>query len=125
MVHAETPGRDRPQYVAAVLVAYRSTPGTIGHVRASDRKLAHHLFDSRVPLEVVRAALVLAALRRGCRADDADPLEPVRSLHYFKPVIAEVLKLPLNSAYFKYLEVRLRDYTAAESPPSADRPPLD
>jgi hypothetical protein len=67
-----------------------------------------------VPLKVVRAALALAALRRGCRADDAHPLEPVRSLHYFKPVIEEVIKLPVDSAYFNYLEFRIHDHMTAE-----------
>ena len=109
MVNTETSDLDRSQYVSAVLEAYRNTPGTLGHVRASDRKLARHFFDARVSLDVVRAALALAALRRGCRADDADPLEPVRSLHYFKPVIEEVIKLPADSVYFKYIEVRMRD----------------
>ena len=109
MVNTETSDLNRLQYVSAVLEAYRNTPGTLGHVRASDRKLAQHLFDSQVSLKVVRAALALAALRRTCRADDADPLEPVRSLHYFKPVIEEVIKLPADSVYFKYIEVRMRD----------------
>ena len=114
MMHTDTTAQDRSQYVSAVLEAYRNTPGTLGHVRASDRKLARHFFAARVSLNVVRAAFALAALRRGCRADDADPLEPVRSLHYFKPVIEEVIKLPVDSAYFKYLEVRMRDYMTAE-----------
>ena len=41
---------DRTSFVAAVIDAYRKTPGAIGHVRASDRKLALRLFDSGVPL---------------------------------------------------------------------------
>ena len=114
MVNTEVSDLDRSQYVSAVLEAYRNTPGTLGHVRASDRKLARHFFDERVPLDVVRAALALAALRRDCRADDADPLEPVRSLHYFKPVIEEVIKLPADSAYFKYIELRMRDHMPVE-----------
>ena len=109
-MHSETSDQERSQYVSAVIEAYRNNPGTIGHVRASDRKLARHFFDAQVPLKVVLAALALAALRRGCRADDTDPLEPVRSLHYFKPVIEEVIKLPEDSVYFKYLEIRMRDY---------------
>ena len=105
---------DRSQYVAAVLEAYSNTPGTLGSVRAADRKLARHLFDSQVPFQVIRAALALAALRRTCRAHDAEPLEPVRSLHYFKPVIAEILKNPLDPLYFRYLEAKLRDHVSLE-----------
>ncbi len=114
MMHTETSDQDRSQYVSAVLEAYRNNPDTLGHVRASDRKLARHFFDGRVPLKVVRAALALAALRRVCRADGADPHEPIRSLHYFKPVIEELSKLPADSAYFTYIEIRMREYPAAQ-----------
>ena len=110
----ENPYQDRSQYVSAVLEAYRNNPDTLGHVRTSDRKLARHFFDDRVPLKVVRAALALAALRRACRGDGADPHEPIRSLHYFKPVIDEVSKLPADSAYFTYIEIKMRDYQAAQ-----------
>ena len=114
MMRTENPDQDRSQYVSAVLEAYRNNPDTLGHVRTSDRKLARHFFDDRVPLKVVRAALALAALRRACRADGADPHEPIRSLHYFKPVIEEVSKLPAGSAYFTYIEIRMREYPAAQ-----------
>jgi len=103
---------DRTAYVAAVLDAYRSTPGTLGHVRASDRKLAHQLFDSEVPLEVVTAAFALAATRRINRPSDADPLETVRSLYYFKPVIAELLKCHLDHVLLTYIEDRLQRLVA-------------
>ncbi len=114
MIHTETSDHDRLQYVSAVLKAYRNNPDTLGHVRASDRKLARHFFDTRVPLKVVRAALALAALRRACRTDGADPHEPIRSLHYFKPVIEEVSNLPADSAYFTYIEIKMRDYPVAQ-----------
>ena len=113
-MHTENSDQDRLQYVSAVLDAYRNNPDTLGHVRASDRKLARHFFDARVPLKVICAALALAALRRGYRADGADPHEPIRSLHYFKPIIEEVAKLPADSAYFTYLEIRMREYPAAQ-----------
>ena len=105
---------DRPTFVAAVLDAYRKTPGTLGHVRASDRSLARQLFDAEVPLEIVTAALALAATRRISRPNDAEPLEPVRSLHYFKPVIAELLKHHPDPALFSYIEDRLQRLVAAQ-----------
>jgi len=98
---------DREQFVAAVIDAYRKTPGTLGHVRKNDRRLASHLFDSQVPLQVVTAALALAATRRINRPDNAEPLEPVRSLYYFKPVIDELLRSDLDSVLLGYIEDRL------------------
>jgi hypothetical protein len=99
---------DRSRFVDAVLDAYRKTPGTVGIVRKADRRLATQLFDDGVPLELVTAALALAACRRVCRPKDADPLEPVRSLHYFKPVINELLRGDPDSFFLSYIEDRLR-----------------
>jgi len=98
---------DRSQYVAAVLSAYRATPGTLAHLRKADRTFAGQLFDSGIPLQVVTAALALAATRRICRPAAANPLEPIRSLHYFKPVIAELLKHHPDPFLFSYIEDRL------------------
>jgi len=101
---SDLPGSSRRGYVDAVLDAYRSTPGVLGRVRASDRRLAARLFDDQVPLDVVRGAIALAAVRRLCRPDDAEPLQPVRSLHYFKPVIAELVGNGPDPAYLAYLQ---------------------
>ena len=98
------PGSSRRDYVDAVLDAYRSTLSVLGHVRASDRRLAGQLFDDQVPLDVVRGAITLAAVRRLCRPDDAEALQPVRSLHYFKPVIAELVGNGPDPAYLAYLQ---------------------
>ena len=55
-------GRD--DYVRQVLEAYRTTPGTCGHLRRPDRLLAIQLYARGIPLDKVENALVLAALRR-------------------------------------------------------------
>jgi hypothetical protein len=62
---------DRSRFVDAVLDAYTATPGTTGHVRSADRRLAPDLFDHHVPLDVVTAAFALAASRRVNRPDNA------------------------------------------------------
>ena len=104
---------DRSSFVAAVLAAYRSTPGTPGRTRPADRKLADDFFAAQVPLDVIRAALALATLRRAFRPADADPLEPVRSLHYFKPVVAEILRSPPNPVFLAHVQRRLQEHFPA------------
>lgn len=99
---------DRASFVAAVIDAYTNTPGTLGRARASDRKLAQQLFDSGVSLNVVTAALALAATRRISRPPDAEPLDTVRSLYYFKPVIDELLRDNLKPVLLAYFEDRLQ-----------------
>ena len=44
-----------------------------------------------IPLTTAETALLLASLRRAARRPDALPLGPIRSLHYFLPVIEELL----------------------------------
>ena len=98
---------ERTSYVAAVLAAYRRTPGTLGTARPLDRRLAVELHEAGVPLTVIEVALTLAAARRTRRADGATPLATIRSLHYFKPVIEELLATPPDPAYLAYLEATL------------------
>jgi len=80
---------DQEEYIRRVLEAYRQTPGTMGTVRRPDRTLAAQLFQRGVSLQVIENALVLAAARRLLRPAEALPLNTVRSLAYFLPVIEE------------------------------------
>ena len=51
-----------------------------------------------IPLTTVETAFLLASVRRAARRPDAIPLGPIRSLHYFLPVIEELLHTPLHTA---------------------------
>ena len=114
------PSIDRDLYVRRLLELYRKTPTTCGRVRHEDRRLAEHLFHQSVPFSAVEAAFHLAAARRIFRDPRRGPLAPVRSLHYFLPVIQEILTTPIDPDYIRFLEWRLRNakpilelYTAA------------
>ena len=98
---------DSTEYVQRVLDAYRVTPGTSGVARRADRTFALELFERGVAVEAVENALVLAAARRTLRSQDSQPLNRIRSLAYFSPVINEVLSLPVGPAYFQHLRSRL------------------
>lgn len=78
-------------YVATVLAVYTALPDTACRPRHADRLLARRLFVEQVPLAVVVDALLLAHVRR--HRDPASPPQPVRSLHYFLPVIRELATL--------------------------------
>ena len=96
------------QYIQRMLQRYRETPTTAGHVRAADRHLARRLFRRGVPLARVEAALSLAATRRLLRQDQTQPLNLIRSLHYFLPVLEELLADPPDPRYIDLLDLRLR-----------------
>jgi len=101
----------RDEYVAKVLSAYRSTPGTAGMVRRPDRLLAAELYERSVPLAAVENAFVLAAARRLTRPAAAPPLATIRSLAYFVPVIDEVSSLQVAPEYFRYLRQKVERQT--------------
>ena len=97
----------RQLYVQRVLDLYRRAPATSGHLRRSDRKLAGELYDRTVPLEMVHAAMILAVARRTFRSASAPPLEPIATLHYFRPVIDELVAVPPEPDYLSYIRYRL------------------
>lgn len=99
---------DRPSYVAAVLELYRQAPTTAGRVRRADRHLAGELYQRGVPLETIENAILLTAVRRLTRNLKPPGLPPIRSLHYFLPVLDEVQATPLPAGYVSFLRLKLR-----------------
>ena len=116
MIGPATP-TDLRTYVRAVIDAYVSLPATPARARREDRHLAGELYRRSVPLETVQAALLLATSRRIHRPARTSPLSTIRSLHYFLPVIEEVLRDPPQAAYLDYLRDLLAE-TLEPSPPS-------
>ena len=100
---------DRRQYVQRVLDGYCRTPTCAGRVRRADRRLAHRLYDQRIPLHLVEAAFALAATRRLYRPFEATPLAPVRSLHYFLPLLDEIRQQDIDPAYIDYAHWKLQN----------------
>ena len=100
---------DRRQYVQRVLDGYRRTPTCAGRVRRADQRLAHRLYDQQIPLCLVEAAFSLAAMRRLYRPFEAAPLAPVRSLHYFLPILDEIRTQAIDPGYIVYAEWKSRN----------------
>lgn len=97
----------RRHYATQVVDLYCSLPDTLGHARTADRRLAAELYDRGIALALIEDALWLASARRRLRAPDAPPLAPVRSLHYFLPVVDELLEKPIPPGYRDYLQHKL------------------
>lgn len=99
---------ERNSFVRAVLDLYLGLPHSAARRPSrSDRLLAEQLFDRAVPFEIVQAAFRLALARRDCRPPSDPPLPLVRSLHYFTPIIDELLAAPHH--YTDYINSRFRD----------------
>ena len=94
-------------YSEAILDQYLWLPGTPTRISRLDRRLAEALYERGVPLAIARAALLMGVARRTFRDRDALPLPPIRTLHYFLPIVAELLDQPPATGYLEYLENRL------------------
>jgi len=97
----------RQAYVERVLQLYQQTPETPARHSRLDRRLAAEFYERGVKLEEIEAAILLATARRLLRSPQAPKLGPIRSLHYFAPVIEEVRSNPLSESYLKYLRWKL------------------
>jgi len=104
---------DPRAYVQAVLALYRDLPETAVRPRPLDRRLAADWHRRGVPLGVIEMAILLTTARRQARDPEAPSLPPVRSLHYYQPVVEELLAMPHPDRYLSYLRDRLPTARAA------------
>jgi len=103
---------DANHYIKHLLELYRHTPGTLARVRPEDRRLALEFHKRAIPLSTLEEAFLLAAARRSLRDPRAPSLSPIRSLHYFVPVIDELLATPLPADYREYLRHKMKKIQA-------------
>ncbi|MGH6853686.1 MAG: hypothetical protein ACRD9W_24570 [Terriglobia bacterium] len=108
---------DLDAYRQALIDLYLRLPDTPRRLSRFDLHLVRQLWERPIPLTIIETAFLLASARRAARRPDAMPLGPIRSVHYFLPVIEELLATPVPESYVAYLrrKVALR--------PTADRSP--
>ena len=102
-------------YIQAIRHLYLQLPNTHHRFSRSDRQLAAVLHQRGFSFDLVRSALLLATARRLVQ-DPAHPLPPVRSLHYFLPVVDEIQRQPLPPSYVQYLERKISSLSPAALP---------
>ena len=106
---------DRQMYVRTVLNLYAQTRDIACPARRTDRLLANYFFDRRVPIDIVEAALLLGSARRMCHRG-AFALQPVRSLHYFEPIVQELVAQPPPKGYIDYLRLKVHSLAQIQAP---------
>jgi hypothetical protein len=112
---------DWESYRRALVDLYLRLPDTPRRLSRHDLRLIQQLWQRQIPLTTVETALLLASLRRAVRPPDAIPLGPIRSLHYFLPVIEELLHTPLRQGdtYLAYLRSKISLRPATDRATSA------
>jgi len=98
---------DRQTYRQAVISLYLRLLHTPPRLSRFDLRLLDQLWQRQIPLTVIETAFLLASLRRAARRPDAMPLGPIRSLHYFMPVIEELLAQTVPESYLVYLRSKV------------------
>ena len=113
---------DLDTYRQTVIDLYLRLPDTPRRLSRFDLRLVRDLWERQIPLPLVQTALLLAAARRAARPPDAYPLGPIRSLHYFSPVIEELLQTPVQhgDAYLAYLRTKVSLRPAPLPTPSTE-----
>ena len=107
---------DHRAYVRAVIDAYVRLPATPGRARREDRRLAAELHTRGVPFDVVETALLLGTVRKARPPIEASPAM-IRSLHYFLPIIEEILRDPPTAPYIDYLWEIMAEWPQASAEP--------
>jgi hypothetical protein len=100
---------DLNAYRQTLIGLYLRLPDTPHRLSRYDLRLVHQLWERQIPLATVETAFLLASVRRAARPSEAIPLGPIRSLHYFLPVIEELLHSPLRhwDTYIAYLRSKV------------------
>ena len=104
---------DLETYRQTLINLYLRLPDTPRRLSRFDRRMVRQLWERQIPLTTVETAFLLASSRRAARRPDAMPLGPIRSLHYFLPVIEELLAQPVPESYLAYLRNKAPLHPAA------------
>ena len=94
---------DLETYRQTLIDLYLRLPNTPRRLSRFDLRLVRQLWERQIPLTTVETAFLLASSRRAARRPDAMPLGPIRSLHYFMPMIEELLAQAVPESYLAYL----------------------
>jgi hypothetical protein len=81
--------------------------------RPNDVSVAKDLYERRIPVGVIRDALVLGACRKYQSWLNGGTAQPIRTLRYFEEIITEVRDQPFPAGYSNYLRLTLQRFASA------------
>lgn len=98
-------------YATSVREWFLSLGCVSGKFGAADVEIARQICRRGIPLAVVENATLLGACRKYGSWLQGQALEPILSLRYFEPLIAEIQNKPLPPGYSGYLRKKIRQLT--------------
>lgn len=95
-------------YVDSVRECFEGLGCTCGKLGAAGVEAARQLRLRAVPIGLVLDAMILGACRKFDSWFNGGPAEPIRSMAYFDPLIAEIQAEPLPQGYATFLRSQLQ-----------------
>jgi len=95
-------------YVTAIQNAYLALDCTVNRFSSTDIQTAGEFKKEGVPLETVKDALLLGAIRKYSSWLDGKDSSLIGSMKYFKNVVTEIRKQPIPAGYSDYLQKKNR-----------------
>jgi hypothetical protein len=97
-------------YVDSIRRYFLSFGCVSGRFTTADEQTARHMYQRAIPLGVIENAMLLGACRKYESWFNHQAPEPIQSLRYFEPMIAELQAEPLPVGYARYLRSKLEQY---------------
>jgi hypothetical protein len=108
-------------YVESVRGCFEGLGCTCGKFGAAGTEAARQLQRQGIPINLVLDAMILGACRKFDSWFNGGPAEPIRSMAYFVPLIAEIQAKPLPAGYSTHLRSQLQRLSETWSKGVRDR----
>ena len=114
-VHVQPADEEESQpYIESVRECYLRLGDMQAGFRPADAAIAKEFYERRIPLGLLRDAMLLGACRKYVSwLNGRQPPRPIQTLRYFEDIIAEIRSSPLPPGYSNYLERTLERFAAA------------
>lgn len=100
-------------YIDAVRECFLALGCGSGKFDAAEESAARDMQRCGIPLAVIEDAIIMGACRKYISWLEGGAPEPIRSIAYFKPLIAEIQDKPLPPGYSAYLRRKIKQFAEA------------
>lgn len=97
-------------YIESVRECFEGLGCTSSKFGAAEIETAKQLQRRGIPLGIIHDAMLLGACRKLDSWLNGGSLEPIRSMAYFEPLIAEIQAKPLPAGYSAYLRKKVQQF---------------
>lgn len=98
------------QYIECIREVFVTVGCTSGKFGAAEVATAKGLYQRRIPVAVINDAILMAACRKYDAWLSGRASEPIQTLRYIEPVIAEIQSEPFPPGYSNYLRRKVQQF---------------